>query len=90
LTRYLLGQLSEEECAEIEQLCLENDELFEELEVLLRMAALEGRAGCEITVRVVAGPVKQALIDAARESAADVSSSEGFWCKRDPGVGDDG
>jgi hypothetical protein len=34
VARYLLGQLSEEECAGIEQLCLENDELFEELEAV--------------------------------------------------------
>jgi hypothetical protein len=34
LIRYLLGELKEDECIEFEQLCLESDELFEELEAV--------------------------------------------------------
>jgi anti-sigma factor RsiW len=34
LVRYLLGELPEEECIELEQLCLEREELFEELEAV--------------------------------------------------------
>jgi nucleotide-binding universal stress UspA family protein len=50
----------------------EHPDSTERKEALLRMAALQQRVGCEAAVRVVAGPVKQALIDAARESEADI------------------
>lgn len=34
LTRYLLGELSEQECLEIEQRCLDDDQTFEQLEAI--------------------------------------------------------
>ena len=73
LIRYLLGELPEEECLRLEQDCLENDQLFEQLEAVEAELTddyvrgfLDGRRRKEFEKRILTAPGGAENIDLAR------------------------
>ncbi len=73
LTRYLLGELSAEECSKVERDCLDDDSIFEQLEAIEAELAddyvrgvLDGRRRKEFEKRVLSTPGGLALLESSK------------------------